>query len=154
MSADARVDELGLEIPEPFPPAGSYVSAVRTGDLLHLGGHVPISADNQVVLGRLGDDLDLEAGQRAARLAALSALATLRAELGTLDRVAQIVSVRVLVNAVPDFIGHTQVADAASDVFIEVFGEPGRHARLAVGVSSLPVNLALEIELIAEVTPG
>lgn len=150
MGADARVQELGLDLPAPFPPAGTYVSAVRTGDLLVLGGHIPISADNQVVLGKLGDDLDVEAGRKAARLAALSALATLIDELGSLDRIAQVVSLRGVVNATPDFIGHTQVIDAASDVFVDVFGEAGKHARLAVGVSSLPVNLALEIELIVE----
>jgi enamine deaminase RidA (YjgF/YER057c/UK114 family) len=151
MSADARIQELGLELPAPFPPAGEYVNAVRTGSLLVLAGHIPLGADQQVVLGKLGDDLDVEAGRRAARLAALSALATLRAELGSLDRVVQIVSVRGLVNATPDFMAHTQVIDGASEVFVEVFGERGRHARLAVGVSSLPANLALEIELLVEV---
>lgn len=151
MSTDRRIEELGLDIPSPFPPAGSYVPAVRTGNLLFLAGHIPIGADQQVVLGKLGDDLDVEAGRHAARLAALSALATLRAELGDLDRVTQIVSLRGLVNAVPDFAGHTQVIDGASDVFVDVFGDRGKHARLAVGVSSLPANLALEIELVAEI---
>jgi enamine deaminase RidA (YjgF/YER057c/UK114 family) len=151
MSADAKVEELGLQLPAPFPPAGTYVNAVRTGGLMVLAGHIPIGADQQVVLGKLGDDLDVEAGRAAARLAALSALATLRSELGSLDRVARIVSLRGVVNATPDFTGHTQVIDGASDVFVAVFGENGRHARLAVGVSSLPANLALEIELLVEV---
>jgi enamine deaminase RidA (YjgF/YER057c/UK114 family) len=151
MSAEAKVEELGFQLPAPFPPAGTYVNAVRTGGLLVLAGHIPIGADQQVVLGKLGDDLDVEAGRAAARLAALSALATLRSELGSLDRVAQIVSLRGVVNATPDFTGHTQVIDGASDVFVELFGERGRHARLAVGVSSLPANLALEIELLVEV---
>ena len=151
MSADAKVEELGFQLPAPFPPAGTYVNAVRTGSLLVLAGHIPIGADQQVVLGKLGDDLDVEAGRAAARLAALSALTTLRSELGSLDRVARIVSLRGVVNATPDFTGHTQVIDGASDVFVAVFGENGRHARLAVGVSSLPANLALEIELLVEV---
>jgi enamine deaminase RidA (YjgF/YER057c/UK114 family) len=151
MSAEAKVEELGFQLPAPFPPAGTYVNAVRTGGLLVLAGHIPIGADHQVVLGKLGDDLDVEAGRAAARLAALSALATLRSELGSLDRVARIVSLRGVVNATPDFTGHTQVIDGASDVFVAVFGENGRHARLAVGVSSLPANLALEIELLVEV---
>ena len=151
MSADARVDELGLELPAPFPPAGTYVNAVRTGNLLVLAGHIPIGAD-QIVLGKLGDDLDVDAGRAAARLAALSALATMRAELGSLDRVERIVSLRGVVNATPDFTEHTQVVDAASDVFVQVFAERGQHARLAVGVSSLPANLALEIELLVEIS--
>ncbi len=154
MPADAMIEELGLELPPPFPPAGTYVNAVRTGSLLVLGGHIPIGADQQIVLGKLGDDLDVDAGRGAARLAALSALATLRAELGSLDRVAQIVSLRGVVNATPDFTGHTQVIDGASEVFVHVFEERGRHARLAVGVSSLPANLALEIELLIEVARG
>lgn len=148
---DEKVRELDLELPAPFPPAGTYVNAVRTGNLLVLGGHIPISAANVPVLGKLGADLDVEAGRGAARLAALSALATLRAELGSLDRVARIVSVRGVVNAAPDFAAHTQVIDGASEVFVAVFGERGRHARLAVGVSSLPANLALEIELLVEI---
>jgi enamine deaminase RidA (YjgF/YER057c/UK114 family) len=104
-----------------------------------------------VVLGKLGDALDLGAGRAAARLAAISALSTLRHELGSLDAVRQIVSLRGVVNATPDFVAHTQVIDGASDVLIDVFGGAGRHARLAVGVSSLPVDLALEIELVVEV---
>ena len=101
--------------------------------------------------GKLGADLDVEAGRRAARFAAISALATIRSALGTLDAVKQIVSVRGVVNATPDFMSHTQVIDGASAVFVDVFGDAGRHARLAVGVSSLPANLALEIELTIEV---
>lgn len=150
-SPETRVEQLALELPPGFPPAGVYQHAARTGDLLVLGGHVPFGADQAFVLGKLGDDLDVEAGRHAARLAALSALSTIRTELGSLDRIERIVSLRGVVNATPDFTEHTQVIDGASEIFVEVFGERGRHARLAVGVSSLPVNLALEIELIAEV---
>ncbi len=124
---------------------------MRTGDLLVLGGHIPWDPPDRVVLGKLGDALDLGAGRAAARLAAISALSTLRHELGSLDAVRQIVSLRGVVNATPDFVAHTQVIDGASDVLIDVFGGAGRHARLAVGVSSLPVDLALEIELLVEV---
>lgn len=148
---ETRLGALGLALPDPFPPAGSYVNAVATGDLLVLGGHIPISAAGEVVLGKLGADLDVAAGNRAAGFAALSALATLRSELGSLNRVRRVVSVRGSVNATPDFVGHTQVVDGASDVFIQVFGEAGRHARIAVGVGSLPANLALEIEVLVEV---
>ncbi|KAA8886217.1 RidA family protein [Nocardia colli] len=148
---EAQVQVLNLVLPDPFPAAGEYVNAVRTGSLLVLGGHIPITVDGQLIVGRLGEDLDVAAGRAAARLAALSALATLRHELGSLDRVRQIVSVRGVVNATPDFAQHTQVIDGASEVFVQVFGDCGRHARLAVGVASLPADLALEIELLAEV---
>ena len=151
VSPEVRLRELGIELPAPFPPAGGYVNAVRTGDLLILGGHIPFSPPETLVLGKLGADLDVDEGRRAARFAAINALATLRSVLGTLDAVTQIVSVRGVVNAAPDFIGHTQVIDGASEVFVDVFGDAGRHARLAVGVASLPANLALEIELTAEV---
>ena len=151
VSPEVRLRELGIELPAPFPPAGEYVNAVRTGDLLILGGHIPFSPPETLVLGKLGADLDVDEGRRAARFAAINALATLRSVLGTLDAVTQIVSVRGVVNAAPDFIGHTQVIDGASELFVDVFGDAGRHARLAVGVASLPANLALEIELTAEV---
>lgn len=151
VSAEARLAELGIELPAPFPPAGQYVNAVRTGDLLVLGGHIPFSPPETLVLGKLGADLDIAAGRQAARFAAINALASIRSTLGTLDAIKQVVLVRGVVNAAPDFIGHTQVIDGASDVFVEVFGEAGRHARLAVGVSSLPANLSLEIEVTLEV---
>ena len=151
MSAEGRLTALGIELPDPFPPAGEYINAVRTGDLLILGGHVPFSPPQTIVLGKLGADLDVDAGREAARFAAISALATIRSELGTLDAVKRILLVRGVVNAAPDFIGHTQVIDGASEVFVEVFGDAGRHARLAVGVSSLPANIALEIEVTVEV---
>ena len=151
VSAEGRLAELGIELPDPFPPAGEYINAVRTGELLILGGHIPFSPPQTVVFGKLGDDLDGAAGREAARFAAITALATIRSELGTLDAVKQIVLVRGVVNAAADFIGHTQVIDGASEVFVNVFGDAGRHARLAVGVSSLPANIALEIEVTVEV---
>jgi len=151
VSAEGRLAALGIELPDPFPPAGEYINAVRTGDLLILGGHVPFNPPQTIVLGKLGADLDVDAGREAARFAAISALATIRSELGTLDAVKRILLVRGAVNAAPDFIGHTQVIDGASEVFVEVFGDAGRHARLAVGVSSLPANIALEIEVTVEV---
>jgi enamine deaminase RidA (YjgF/YER057c/UK114 family) len=143
---EQRLEELGYELPSPFPPPANYMHAVRCGDLLFLAGHIPIDAEGTVVLGRLGEDLDVEAGRDAARLAALSALGTVRAALGTLDAVERVVSVRGYVNATPDFGAHSQVIDGASDLFVEVFGERGRHARIAFGVSSLPANLAVEVE--------
>lgn len=151
-SPEQRLVQLAIEMPPYIPPAGTFVHAVRTGDLMLLSGHAPIRADGTVIFGRLGDTLDADAGYAAARVAAINALATLRHELGSLDRVTRIVRVYGVVNATPDFLHHTQVVNGASDLLIEVFGEAGKHARLAVGVSSLPFNIALEVELTVEVT--
>ncbi len=146
-------DLTGLDIPPVFPPAGTYRSSILHDGVLHTAGHIPLGADGTLVLGRLGDTLTVEDGRRAARLAALSLLATVQQELGTLDRVDRFLRVCGVVNATPDFTDHTAVIDAASDVFVQVFGERGEHARLAVGVSSLPVGLALEIEATVAVYP-
>jgi enamine deaminase RidA (YjgF/YER057c/UK114 family) len=152
VTPSARIEQLNLRLPPPFSPVGTYVNAVRTGNLLVLGGHIPVTASGQIIQGKLGAELDVETGQRAARLAALSALSTMQVELGSLDRVVRIVSLRGLVNSTPDFQGHTLVIDGASDLLVEIFGDQGQHARLAVGVTSLPADLALEIELLAEVS--
>jgi enamine deaminase RidA (YjgF/YER057c/UK114 family) len=151
-TVDERLKELGLELPGVPPIAGTYVHCVRTGDLLFTSGHVPFRVDGTPILGRLGESLSVEDGQEAARRAALGMLASIKQELGSLDGVARIVRVLVTVNATPDFMQHTQVANGASDLLVEVFGEAGRHARLAVGVSSLPFNIALEIEAVVEVS--
>ena len=146
-------DLSGLVLPTVFPPAGTYRSAVVHEGVLHTAGHIPLGADGTLVLGRLGDDLTVEDGRRAARLAALSLLATVREELGSLDRVDRFLRVYGVVSATADFTDHTTVIDAASDIFVHVFGERGEHARLAVGVSSLPIGLALEIEATIAVRP-
>jgi enamine deaminase RidA (YjgF/YER057c/UK114 family) len=138
---------MGIVLAAPFPPVGSYVNHVRAGDLLVLGGQVPWAPPDRLVQGRLGEDLDVEQGREAARLAAVNALGSISEALGGLAEVQRIVSLRGVVNATPAFTEHTQVIDGASDVFVAVFGDAGRHARLAYGVSSLPANLALEIEL-------
>lgn len=139
-------DLTGLELPAVFPPAGRYRSAIVHGGVLHTAGHIPLGADGTLIVGRLGETLDVADGVRAARLAALSVLATVRVELGSLERVDRFLRVFGVVNAVPDFADHTAVIDGASDVFISVFGERGEHARLAVGVSSLPAGIAVEVE--------
>ena len=148
---DARLEDLGVVLEAPFPPVGSYVNWVRVGDQLVLGGQVPWERPDRIVQGRLGQDLTVEQGREAARLAALNALNGMNEALGGLEHVRRIISLRGVVNAAPDFTEHTQVIDAASDLFVAVFGESGRHARLAVGVSSLPANMALEIELVVHV---
>jgi enamine deaminase RidA (YjgF/YER057c/UK114 family) len=144
-SAEARLRELDIQLPSLPPPAGTYLHAARTGNLLFLTGHPPIHADGSLILGRLGQDLE------AARVAALGMLATMRHELGSLDKVRRIVKVNGVVNATAEFLQHTQVINGASDLLVQVFGKAGEHARLAVGYSSLPWNICLEVELIAEV---
>ncbi len=150
-SADAKLAALGVDLPPLQPVAGTYVRAVRTGSLIFLAGHPPVRPDGSIVFGKLGLDLDVDAGYQAARLAALGALVTLRDELGSLDRIRRIVKVNGWVNATADFRDHTATINGASDVLVEVFGDAGRHARLAVGCPSLPWDIALEIELVAEV---
>ena len=149
-SPEQRLEQLGIEMPPYMAPAGSFVHAVRSANLMLLSGHAPIRADGTVIFGRLGDTMDVDTGYAAARAAAINTLATLRHELGSLDRVARIVRLYGVVNATPAFLQHTQVINGASDLLIEVFGEAGKHARLAVGVSSLPFNIALEVELTVE----
>jgi enamine deaminase RidA (YjgF/YER057c/UK114 family) len=149
-----RPDLTGLDLPDVFPPAGTYRSAVLHGDVLYTAGHIPLAADGTLVLGRLGEDLTVEQGRDAARYAALSVLATVQQELGSLERVDRFLRVYGVVNAAPSFADHTTVIDAASDVFVQVFGEHGEHARLAVGVSSLPANLAVEVEATIAVYPA
>jgi enamine deaminase RidA (YjgF/YER057c/UK114 family) len=151
VSHEARLRELGIALPVVPPPAGTFVHAVRTGSLIFLTGHVPFRADGTLVQGKLGADLDADAGYAAARLSGLGALSTLRSELGSLDRVRRIVKVNGVVNATPDFMLHTKVINGASDLFVQVFGDAGKHARLAVGYASLPFNICVEVEVIAEV---
>ena len=145
-----RLAELGLELPAPFPAYGNYSMAARAGRLLISTGHVPVNGPH-FVTGKLGRELTTEQGYRAARLAALSLLATLRAELGSLDRIDHLVYLYGTVNATPDFTEHTAVINGASDTLVEVLGDAGRHARLAVGVSSLPGGVAVEIQVVAEI---
>jgi enamine deaminase RidA (YjgF/YER057c/UK114 family) len=152
MSAEARLAELGIELPEPPEPVGSYVEAVRTGNLLFLAGHGPVGLDGQLVRGKVGDALDVDAGYQAARLVGLGLLATIRAELGSLDRVSRVVKVFGMVNSPPDFGRHPQVINGVSDLMVEVFGDAGRHARSAVGMGSLPFDIPVEVEMVVEVT--
>ena len=151
MSADQRLVELGLELPEPFPPAGSYVAVVRTGSLLYLSGAGPVRADGSFVTGKVGDTVDLEAAAEAARLTALQLLAVMQRELGSLDKVRKIVKTLGMVNCAPGFNRTPQVIDGCSNLLIDVFGDAGRGARSAVGMAELPFDICVEIELVAEV---
>jgi enamine deaminase RidA (YjgF/YER057c/UK114 family) len=143
-----RLSDLGLVLPEVFPPAGNYVGCVVDGGLVYVGGHGPV-AGADTVLGKVGGDLTLEDGQRAARVTALSILATLQAELGDLDRIERIVKVFGMVNVAPGFDRTPAVIDGCSDLLVDVFGAAGRHTRSAVGLAELPFGIAVEIELIA-----
>ena len=145
-SHEARLASSSIELPAPLPAFGQYVPTVLARDVLWVGGHFGTRPDGTLHTGRCGEDLSAETARDAARSAAINMLATIRDALGSLDRVEQVVRVYGVVNATAEFVEHTSVIDAASEVLVEVFGDAGRHARLAVGVSSLPANLVLEIE--------
>src|SRR4051812_31169338 len=153
MTVEERLAELGIELPEPFPPAGNYVGAVLTGSLLYLSGTAPARADGSFVRGKVGGDVDLEGGIEAARLTGLQLLAAMRRELGSLDRVRRVVKTFGMVNCAPGFNRTPQVIDGCSNLLVEVFGDAGRGARSAVGMAELPFDIAVEIELVVEVTP-
>lgn len=145
-----RLTELGIELPPAPKPAGSYVTVVRTGTLLYTSGHGPSLPQGGMTTGKVGVDLDVEAATEAARVTGLNLLATLRQELGTLDRITRVVKVLGMVNCPPDFGQHPAVINGCSDLFVDVFGDAGRHARSAVGMGSLPFGMAVEIEVVVE----
>jgi len=148
MSVADRLAELGIELPPVFPPAANYLGCVIDGGLVYVGGHGPI-AGTEMMRGKVGRDLTLEDGRRAARMTVLSILATLNAELGSLDRIERFVKVFGMVNVAPGFDQTPAVIDGCSDLLVEVFGEAGRHTRSAVGLAELPFGIAVEIELVA-----
>jgi enamine deaminase RidA (YjgF/YER057c/UK114 family) len=144
---EARMRELGIELPQPSAPGANYVPYVRTGDLLFVTGQLAQWNGERRFVGKLGQAFGVPEGQAAARLCALNVLAHVRAALaGGLDRVTRCVRLAGFVNSTPDFTGQSQVMNGASDVFVDVFGEAGRHARMAVGVSALPYDVAVEVE--------
>jgi enamine deaminase RidA (YjgF/YER057c/UK114 family) len=146
---DARLVELGIELPPVFRPVANYLGCKRVGDLLFVGGHGPAGAAG-VVRGKVGKDLGLEEARAAARTTALSMLATVRAELGSLNRVSQVVKVFGMVNCAPGFNRTPEVIDGCSDVLVAIFGDAGRHTRSAVGMAELPFDIAVEIEMVLE----
>jgi len=150
---DERLAELGLVLPPVSPPAGNYVGCVVVDGMVHVGGHGPIDG-SPVLHGKVGRDLTLEEGRRAAQITALSILATLRAELGDLDRIERFVKVFGMVNVAPGFNRTPEVIDGCSDLLVAVFGEAGRHTRSAVGMAELPFDIPVEIELIARLRPS
>ena len=148
MSAEKRLKELGLSLAPVTPPVANYVNAVRSGNLLFLAGKGPGGSARGVV----GRDFTVEQAYQHARSTGLALIAVMRDELGSLDRVRRIVKVLGMVNAVPGFTDQPKVINGCSDLFVEVFGERGRHARSAVGMGSLPNNIPVEVECIVEVT--
>ena len=151
MGAEDRLAELKLELPPAPKPVATYVTAVRQGNLLYVSGHGPLRADGTLHKGKVGHDLDIEAGQAAARQTGLAILATVRDQLGSLDKVVRLVKVLGMVNSTADFIEHPTVINGYSDLMVEVFGDAGKGARSAVGMGSLPGNIAVEVEAIFEV---
>jgi enamine deaminase RidA (YjgF/YER057c/UK114 family) len=147
-----KLQELGITLPTPAMPQGAYVPWVRTGSLLFISGQITMGANGLEYLGRVGENVSLDEGKRAARLCGLNIVAQVAAALGgDLDRVKRVVKLTGFVNAVPGFAQHPEVVNGASDLMAEIFGEAGRHARAAVGVSSLPRNVAVEVEAVFEV---
>ena len=147
-----RLRELEIELPEPSAPGANYVPFVRTGNLIFLTGQLSQWNGERRFVGKLGREFGVEEGQQAARLCALNLLAHLQAALeGRLERVTRCVRIAGFVNSTPGFTGQSQVVNGASDVFVQVFGDAGRHARMAVGVSALPYDVAVEVEGVFEI---
>jgi enamine deaminase RidA (YjgF/YER057c/UK114 family) len=148
----AKLKELGIALPVAAPPQGAYVPWVKSGALLFISGQITMGVNGLEYVGTVGREINLEDAKAAARLAAINVIAQAAAALdGDLDRVTRVVKVTGFVNAAPGFAQHPEVVNGASELFAEIFGDAGRHARAAVGVSSLPRNVAVEIEAIFEV---
>jgi enamine deaminase RidA (YjgF/YER057c/UK114 family) len=152
MGAEARLSELGLELPSSPPPVASYVPIVISGDLAFVAGQLPIEEGVLLWSGKLGADLDVADGAAATRRCGLQALAVLRDALGTLDRIRRIVKLTVYVASAPGFVQHPKVADGVSDLMAEVFGDDGRHARVSIGVIELPLGAPVEVDVVAEIS--
>ena len=148
---EERLQRLGVSLPAPAVPVAAYVPCVRTGSLVYVSGQVPVLDGKPSHLGHLGDNVDLEDGRAAARTCAVNVLAALKAELGELSRVRRVVKVTGFVASTGGFTDHPKVVNAASELFGDVFGDAGRHARAAVGVAALPLGVPVEVEAIVEV---
>ncbi|WP_419816033.1 RidA family protein [Glacieibacterium sp.] len=151
MTVQTRLAELGIVLPHAAAPAANYVPGVIHAGLLHISGQIPFAEDGQLIRGRVGDDLTTKDGAAAARRCAIGLLAQMNLALGSLERVRRVVKLGVFVNSTADFTDQPKVANGASDLMVEVFGEIGRHARSAVGVAALPLGVAVEIDAIIAV---
>ena len=146
----ARIEALGHTLPEVPVPVAAYVNCVRSGNLLFLSGGLPIDGERKI-LGQVPRDVSVEQAQEGARIIILNRLAVVKQEIGSLDRVKQVVALNGFVNSAPDFYGHPLVINGASELLIEIFGDKGKHSRTALGAAALPLNVAVEINLIVEV---
>ena len=153
MTIDHRLAELGIALPQAAAPVASYVPVVDHDGLLHISGQISFAEDGSLIKGRLGEDMDVEAGTAAARRCGVMLLAQMKAALGSLDRVGRVVKLGVFVNSAPGFTDQPKVANGASELMQEVFGESGRHARSAVGVAVLPLGVAVEVDAIVAIKP-
>lgn len=151
-SFDAQLAALGLVLPVPPKPVATYVPVVRTGDLLFLSGMIPLRDGALTMSGKLGDEISVEQGYEAAKICLLNALAVIRHELGTLDRVKQVVRMVGYVASTAEFTQHPAVINGASDLLVTIFGDAGRHARVAIGAAALPLDAPVEIELVVQVS--
>ena len=148
---EARLDSLNIELSTPKPPVANYVHVVQTGNLLFLAGKGPKDASGKNIVGRLGDDMDIDQGYQAARRIGIAQLSVLKNHLGDLNKVKRIVKVLGMVRCTDEFTQQPSVVNGFSDLMVEVFGDKGKHARAAVGMSSLPGNMAVEIEVVVEI---
>ena len=151
--AEAKLKEKGITLNAPSTPVANYVNAVRVGNLLYLSGRGPSQSDGVYITGKLGKELTIEQGYAAARLTAINHLSVIKSELGSLNKVKRIVKVLGMVNCTEDFKDQPKVINGYSDLMVEIFGDKGKHARSAVGMSSLPFGMAVEVEVIIEVEP-
>ena len=148
-----RLKELGIELPSVSPPLGSYVPARISGNYIYVSGQLPLQEGKLMVTGKVGDEVSVEDASRAARMDAVKAIADIKNQIGDLSKVQKIVKITGYVASAPGFYNQANVLNGASDLFFEVFGEEGKHARAAVGVAGLPMNSPVEVAVLAELTP-
>ena len=151
MKIENRLEEIGIELPPPVKPVANYVTTVQTGNLVFTSGHGPVNMSGELEKGQLGTDMTIEEGYQSARLVGLGLISTLKDTLGDLDRIKRVIKVVGFVNSTPDFLDHPKIVNGVSDLFVEVFGDKGKHARSAVGMVQLPGGIPVEVEVIVEI---
>jgi enamine deaminase RidA (YjgF/YER057c/UK114 family) len=148
---EEKIESLGIKLPTPPTPAGSYVAVIKTGNLLFISGQIPMENGKLLYTGKVTDE-NLDAAQKSAKICAINILAQIKREIGDFEKVSRIVRLSGFVNSDPEFSQHPKVINAASDLLFEIFGEKGKHSRIAVGVANLPLNSMTEIDAIVEVS--